>query len=105
MTERFVMLGKPRESATARRLLVSFALTLAGVLAPISSLAAEDFFQTNPLFGLPASLFGGETRVPAARPAVANPAHARYIASHAPNGAPEGRLRLRSVAFGGMSSF
>ncbi len=96
------MTGKPRESGAARRLLVGFALTLAGVLAPISSLAAEDFFQINPLFAVPASLFGGETRVPAARPTVATPAHAHYIAGHASNGAPEGRLRLRSVAFGGM---
>jgi hypothetical protein len=102
MTEKFVMTGRPRESVTARRLFVWFALTLAGVSAPISSLSAEDFFQINPLIALPASLFGGETRVPAARPTVANPAHAHFIGSHAPNGAPEGRLRLRSVAFGGM---
>ncbi len=102
MTERFVITGTPRLSAIARRLFVGFALTLAGALTPVCSLAAEDFFPLNPLFALPASLFGGETRVPAARPAIASPAHAHFVAAHPPSEAPEGRLRLRRVAFRGM---
>jgi hypothetical protein len=105
MIERFAMTGTPRVSATARRLFVGFALTLTGALTPISSLAAEDFFPLNPLFALPASLVGGETRVPAARPTIASPAHAHFVGGHRANEAPEGRLRLRRVAFRGMQPY
>lgn len=105
MTERFVTTGELRVSATARHLFVGFALTLAGALTPISSSAAEDFFPLNPLFALPASFVGGETRVPAARPTIANSAHAHFVAGHAPNEAPEGRLRLRHMAFRGMQPY
>ncbi|MGO8740276.1 hypothetical protein [Rhodoblastus sp.] len=96
------MTEKTRDCSASRRLFVQSVLTLALAMAPISSLAAEDFSPLNPLFALPASLFGGETHIPAARPAVANPARARYIANHALNAAPEGRLRLRPTAFNGL---
>lgn len=91
------MTRKTRESTTTRSLLVGSTLTLVVALSPASSLAAEDFFPSKPLFTLPASLFGGETRVVAA-----NPARAHYAAARAANIAPEGRLRLRPVAFRGL---
>jgi hypothetical protein len=102
MTERFVMTGKTQESSAARRLFAGSALTLAMAFSPVSSQAAEDFFQFNPPFALPAPLFGGETHIPAARPLVANPARARYAVSRGERAAPEGRLRLRPMAFGRM---
>ncbi len=91
------MTGKTQESSAARRLFACSSLTFALALAPASAMAAEDFFSSNPLFALPTSLFGGETRVVAA-----NPARAHYPAIRATNIAPEGRLRLRPVAFRGL---
>lgn len=91
------MIGKACETSAARRLFGWSALTFALALSPASSLAAEDFLPSNPLFALPASLFGGETRVIAA-----NPARAHYPIARATNIAPEGRLRLRPVAFRGL---
>ena len=97
MTVRFVMIEKTQESSAARRLFTWSVLTFALAGLPASSTAAEEIFSSNPIFALPTSLFGGETRVVAA-----NPARARYPAVRATNIAPEGRLRLRPVAFRGL---
>jgi hypothetical protein len=91
--------------STSFRLSAFTALTLTPLLASSPSFAADDYFRSyapsapfaTP--GLPKPIIGDETRIPAARPAAAGPAYANY---GAPDPAPQGRLRLRPMNFGGM---
>jgi hypothetical protein len=102
------MTAKEQEQSAPFRLIACAALVLSSLFGATSSMAADNHFRVNAPFAPPATEIGGETRIPAARPAASGSARSDYgrdnygMAQNAENGEEPGRLRLRPMNFGGM---
>lgn len=98
------MTAKKQEQPASFRLIACAALALSPLFGA-SSMAADNHFRIGAPFPQSAPEIGGETRIPAARPAAASPGYSSYGQSNdgmAESGATAGRLRLRSQNFGGL---
>jgi hypothetical protein len=97
------MTAKKQEMSAPFRLIIGASAACCALFAPAAALAGEHYFRFAPAMDAPAPFNGGETRVPAARPAVAEPNSANYESGHSAEAtAPTGRLRVKPMNFGGL---
>ncbi len=98
------MTAKKQEQPASFRLIACAALALSPLFGA-TSMAADNHFRIGAPFPQSAPEIGGETRIPAARPAV-SPGYSSYGQSNdgtaESGGATAGRLRLRPQNFGGL---
>jgi hypothetical protein len=101
--KRFGMPAKKQEMSAPFRLNIGAAVVCCTLFAPAAALAGEHYFRFAPSMDAPAPFNSGETRVPAARPAVAEPNSANDASGRSAEAtAPTGRLRVKPMNFGGL---